>query len=99
MSRSAQNRPFKYGDRDRREFIVRDCETALRVEYDGDQNPIYIGRARVGFGTDEPVWQISLQTFDANDNITAKQWPENDLGNPSSEYEFVWDDRAAYTYG
>ena len=63
MTRSAQNRPFKYGERDRREFIVKDCEVAIRVEYDGSDNPIYIGRAKVGIQTDEAKWQISFQTF------------------------------------
>lgn len=92
------NRPLKFGPRDRREFIVQDSEVALQAENDMDGNPIYIGRAIVGTTTDEPKWQIMFLTWDANDSILSIEWPENTQGNPSSEYEFVWDDRATYTY-
>jgi len=92
------NRPLKYGERDRREFIVQDSEVAMQIENDAEGNPIYIGRAKVGTQTSESKWQISFQTYDANDALETMTWPENSLGNPSSEYEFVWNDRLTYTY-
>jgi len=98
MTRSGTNRPFKYGARDRREYLVWDCEVALRVEYDANENAIYIGKAKVGTLDAEDKWQISLQTYDANNNVTHRTWPQNDEGNASSEFEFVWNDRAGYTY-
>lgn len=98
MTRSGNHRPFKYGARDRREYIVTDCEVAIRAQNDANGNPIYIGRAKVGTADDEAKWQISFQAYDANQSLTSRTWPQNDESNASSEYEFVWDDRAGYTY-
>lgn len=99
MTRSAQNRPFKYGERDRREFIVEDAEVALQAQNDGNGNPIFLGRAKVGTLTSEAKWQIRFIVYDAQQGVTSVTWPENDEGNPSGDYEFVWDDRGTFTYG
>ncbi len=98
MTRSGINRPLKYGPRDRREYIAQDCEVAIQAENDVNGNAIFLGRAKVGTQTDEDRWQISFQTYDGNDSLLTRTWPENDEGNASSEYEFVWDDRAGLTY-
>ena len=98
MTRSGNNRPFKYGAKDRREFIVSDGEVAIRAQNDGSGNAIYIGRAKVGTLTSEAKWQISYQVYDGNNAITSRTWPQNSLGKASTEYEFVYDDRAALTY-
>lgn len=95
---SAFNRPFKYGERDRREFITYKSEISIICENDANGNPIYIGRAKAGAALDRPVWQISKQTYDATQSLTRKQWPQNELGAASTEYEFIWDDRATLTY-
>ena len=92
------NRPFKFGERDRREFIVQDSEVAFRAQNDANGNPIYVGRAIRGTLVSQDKWQIQFITYDANDAVTSITWPQNSLLNASSEYEFVWDDRAAYTY-
>lgn len=99
FSAARTNRPFKFGPNDRREFIVQDSEVALQVEYDGNNNAIYIGRARIGTATSEAYWQIQALSYDGNDNLTDITWPQNSQGNPSGEYEFEWDERATYTYG
>lgn len=93
-----QNRPFKYGPKDRVEFIVYNSETSILCENDSEGNPIYIGRAKVGSDEADPVWQISFHTYDANNSLTSKQWPLNDLNAASTEYEFSWSDRATLTY-
>lgn len=93
-----QNRPFKYGERDRREFIVEDSEVALRAQNDANGNPIYLGRAKIGVLDGEEKWQIRFIEYDANQGVTSITWPQNSLGNASSEYEFEWDERAAYTF-
>lgn len=98
MTRSGQNRPFKYGQRDRREFIVEDSEVALRCQNDANGNPIYVGRAKVGVLTSEVKWQIKFIEYDANQGVTSITWPQNDEGNASGEYEFEWDERAGYTF-
>lgn len=98
MAVSRQNRPFKYGSKDRREFIVSDGELAIRAQNDGSGSAVYIGKAKVGTLTSEAKWQISYQVYDGNDAITSKTWPQNGDGNASSEYEFVYDDRAGYIF-
>jgi hypothetical protein len=98
MTRSGQNRPLKYGEKDRREFIVMDSEVEVRAQNDGNGNPIYFGRAKAGVADSDEMWQIRFITYDGNQGITSIEWPENDLGNPSTEYEFSWTDRLTYTY-
>lgn len=93
-----RNRPFKFGPKDRVEFIVYNSETSILCENDLDGNCIYLGRAKVGSTSDEPVWQISFHTYDGSGSLTAKLWPENSDLAESTEYEFVWDDRASYNY-
>ena len=70
----------------------------FRGDYQGGINLIYKGFARPGSDTAERIWQISKQTYDANNNITMVQWPINVLGAVSNDYEFAWDDRTTYTY-
>lgn len=98
-NRAAANRPVKFGAQDRREYIVGDGEVSVQVENDGNGNAIYIGRAIAGTNPSEAKWQVSLQAYDGNNAITSRTWPQNDEGNPSSEYEFAYSDRATFTYG
>lgn len=97
MSSSVLNRPFKWGEKDRREFIVEDSEVAYRAENNGSGNVIYTGRAKVGTADDEAKWQISFTEYDGNGAVDSVTWPEAN-GKASSDYQFVWDDRAGYTY-
>lgn len=98
MTRSGNNRPLKYGTRDRREFIVQESEVAFRAQNDANGNPVYLGRAKVGTLTGEVKWQIRYIVYDANQGVTSITWPQNDEGNASAEFEFEWDNRATYTY-
>jgi hypothetical protein len=97
-NRAAGNRPFKFGARDRREFIVRHGEVAIRAQNDANGNVLYLGIAKAGTLDAEDKWQISFFAWDANNSITSQTWPQNDEGNASTEYEFVWDDRLTYTF-
>ena len=65
-------------------------------EYSGT-NLIYSGYARPGSLTSAGVCQISKQTYDGNGNVTAVQWPQVN-GIASADYQFIWDNRATYTY-
>jgi hypothetical protein len=98
MAKASQNRPFRFGERDRRELIVQDSETAVRSQNNANGNSIYYGRAKGGVQTSEDKWQIRFIQYDANEGITSITWPQNSEGNASTDYEFVWDDRAGYTY-
>lgn len=97
-NRAVTNRPFKFGAGDRREFIVHNGEVTIRAENDANGNVLYLGMAKVGTLVSETGWQIAFHAWDANNALTSKTWPQNSLGNASSEYEFEWDDRAGYTY-
>lgn len=92
------NRPFKYGARDRKEYIVQDSEVAFRAENDANGNPIYVGRAKVGILEGEEKWQIAFIEYDANQGVTSITWPQDSDGKASSNYEFIWTSRAGYTY-
>ncbi len=98
MTNAGANRPLSYGEKDRRTYITYKSEMEIRCQNDGNGNPIYIGRARVGTAESEDKWQISFHTWDANDSLLSKQWPLDDLGAASCDYEFVWDDRGSYVY-
>lgn len=90
MTRGAINRPYKYGEKDRREFIVQDSEVALSAINDTNGNPVFLGRAKVGVAQSEAKWQIRKITYDSAESPTRVQWPQNDEGNASSDYEFIW---------
>ncbi len=92
------NRPLNYLDAQGRVIFDSVDDTAFQGEYDGSDNLIYKGFAKSGSSTADPVWQIALLTYDGSGNILTITWPQNDLGNASNDYIFVWDDRATYTY-
>ncbi len=73
-------------------------EESFRGEYDGNDNLIYKGLAKPGSDTALAVWQIAKLTYDGNDNLLSITWPENANGVPSSNYNFIWDDRATYNF-
>jgi len=92
------NRPFTFGQADRRQYIVYQSEVEIRCQNDAAGNPIYIGRAKAGTAESDNKWQISFHTYDATNSLTGKFWPENSDTKSSTDYEFVWDDRLTYTY-
>lgn len=98
MANGGVNRPFKYAESNRRIPLVQDSETAVQSQNDANGNSVYYGRAKAGTATSEDKWQIRFITYDANQGITSITWPQNDEGNASTDYEFVWDDRAGYTF-
>lgn len=90
MTRSCENRPFKFGERDRREFIVQDSEVSLVAINNTSGNPIFLGRARVGTPLSDDKWQIRKITYDSALGVIRVEWPQNSLGAASTEYEFTW---------
>lgn len=97
MTKGAQNRPFKYGANDRREFIVQDSEVALRSINDTNGNCIFLGRAKVGVQEDEQKWQLRKLSYDDNQGVTSVVWPVNSDGVASSDFEFQWSSVADLT--
>lgn len=90
MSASVQNRPFKWGSNDRREFIVENTEVSLVVINDTDGNPIFLGRAKVGESLTDNKWQIRKITYDTDGGVTRVQWAENADSIANNNYEFIW---------
>ncbi len=72
-------------------------DLAFRGDYTGT-NLIYKGFARPGAATSAAVWQIASLTYDGSNNLLSIKWPQNSFNAASTEYEFVWDNRASYTY-
>ena len=68
----------------------------FRGEY-SSSSLIYKGFARPGTATSDSAWQIAKLTYSGS-NITQIDWPQDASGYASSEFIFVWNDRAAYTY-
>ena len=91
------NRPVVKTDGNLRPIYASVDDLAFRGDYTST-NLIYKGFARPGSDTSSPVWQIAFITYDGSNNITAVQWPLNASGAASSEYEFIWDNRADYTF-
>jgi len=63
---------------------------ALRIEYDVNSNPVYLGLAAPGTSISTAKWQIRKLTFDVSGNITAIEYAG---GTPN--FNVKWDDRAA----
>lgn len=74
------------------------ADMTFRGEYDGSNNLIYKAYGRPGAVDSNPVWQIAKLTYDGNNNVTSITWPQGSNGAASSEFNFVWNDRASYTY-
>jgi len=90
MAKASQNRPFKFGERDRRELIVQDSEVSLVCINDTDGNPVFLGRAKAGEPLTDDKWQIRQITYDDAEGVTRVTWPQDDEGNASTDYEFIW---------
>lgn len=70
------------------------AEYTMAIEYDGSNNPIYVGEAKPGTSQSAIGWRIKQVTFDASNNATDVKWAGS-----STEFKFTWDDRSSYTYG
>lgn len=65
---------------------------ATQLDFNGGENPIYIGLAAPGSLTSEAKWQIKKITYDGS-NPTEIKFAD---GSPS--FNQIYDDRASLTY-
>ncbi len=63
------------------------------IEYDINNNPVYIGKAQPGSISSSSVWQIQKLSYDASGNVTKIEWAEG-----SDDFNKIWDNRANYNY-
>lgn len=92
---SIKNRPLLKKDANNNELQWSYMDMAKRWEGSGGI-PKYFGLARPGSQDDEPVWKIEKYTGD--ENTGGSQWPKDELGRVSSQYEFKWSDREKLTF-
>jgi len=62
------------------------------IDYDGSNNPIYIGKAKIGTLKSEPSWQIKKFTW-TGANLTDIQW-----ANGTDSFANIWDNRVSLSY-
>jgi len=62
------------------------------MDYDENNNPIYIGKAQIGTTTDSALWQIKKLNWTGS-NLTSIQWAEG-----TDDFTNVWDDRSGLSY-
>lgn len=96
-SSNVPNRPFGLLDGQGRVIPDSYQDLAFQGEYSGT-NLIYKGFARPGAGTSDAVWQISKLAYDGSNNLTSITWPQDANAHASNDYQFVWANRATYTY-
>lgn len=72
-------------------------DQAFLGDYTGT-NMIYKGFARVGSASSAAVWQIAKMAYDGSDNLLSIKWPQDSNAKANSDYQFIWDNRASYTY-
>jgi hypothetical protein len=68
------------------------------ADYGGGANVIYKAYAKAGSFSFEAKWQIAKINYDGNGNVLSIQWPINPKGRSSSDFKFIWDNRASYSY-
>jgi len=90
MTKAGQNRPFKFGANDRREFIVQNSEVGLRSINDTNGNPVFLGRAKAGVTIDEEKWQLRKMTYDSTQGVISVEWPLDTDNLASTDFEFIW---------
>lgn len=65
----------------------------IMLEYDGSNNPIYIGYAIPGSIVSSATWRIKKMTYDIVNNPTNIQWADG-----NTNFDNIWDNRATYSY-
>lgn len=63
------------------------------MDYDGNNNLIYHGKAFVGSKKSDACWSIKKILYDVNNNPTDIKWADAD-----DNFDKVWDNRTSYSY-
>lgn len=79
-------------DRHQQVDILSSLDYTLAIEYDANDNPIYIGQAESGTAKTAAGWRIKKLTwFDGN--CIDIQWADG-----TNAFTKIWDNRATYSY-
>ena len=63
------------------------------LDYDGNGNMIYLGRAVQGTEKSVSAWQIIQFTYDGNNRLTDVKWCDG-----NTQFDNIWDNRASLSY-
>lgn len=63
------------------------------LDYDSDNNLIYIGKATMGSSKADAVWSIRKLTYDASNNLIDMQYANGD-----GAFNNIWDSRTSISY-
>lgn len=95
---SRKTRPLHLKDANYESIMESETYLAFQGDYTGTQLT-YAGFARVGASTAEPVWQIRFMQYDVAGNLISVTWPQDTTtGEPSADFNYIWNNRAALTY-
>jgi len=74
--------------------VVETSQLASNIDYDVNNNPIYVWYSFPQFTDDAlPTWAIQKITYDVGNNPLTVRWASWNWF-----FNKVWDDRATYTY-
>ena len=66
---------------------------SVKIEYDSNNNPVYIGKAEAGTKDTQAKWQIKRLIWDSSGNCIAIEYAEGDVS-----FSYIWRQRTNYTY-
>lgn len=94
---TTQNRPMGRTDAQGRIIPSTFEDLAYLADLVDGSTPVYEGWARPGASTSDPVWKIRQDTY-TDTTLIGIQWPQDPQGHASADYQFIWDNRATYSY-
>lgn len=79
----------------RKKPVNENREVAIKVINYPFGSPWLLGRARVNAAASDQDWQLAKFRYDGGNNVVEQMWAQNDLGNASTDYDYIWDDATA----
>lgn len=73
---------------------IREPQYTTEIEFDASNNPVYVGEAAPGIGTEEPSWRIKRIIYDASGNPLHVLWAMC-----NTNFDKIWSRRHDYAYG
>ena len=70
-----------------------EIELITTIEYDSDDDPVYIGKASPSTLKSSSLWRIEKITYDASKNPIDIQYADG-----TQSFSKIWNDRTTYTY-
>lgn len=75
------------------ELQIEKANYTVAIDWDVNNNPIYVGEAAIGSSKGATVWRIKKITWDVNNNPTDVQWASG-----VETFTKEWDERTSYVY-